>query len=71
MEGIAKAKAEGRTGGRPKTVDEGTIRRLRGEGLTAAQIVKQTGISRAAVYRALHHRQPDVSLLGPAPQASH
>jgi DNA invertase Pin-like site-specific DNA recombinase len=53
MEGIAKAKAEGRTGGRPKTVDEDAIRRLREEGLTAAQITKQTGTSRAAVYRAL------------------
>ncbi|NLS01990.1 recombinase family protein [Rhizobium sp. P32RR-XVIII] len=53
MEGIAKAKAEGKTGGRPKTVDEERIRTLKGEGLTVPQIVKETGISRAAVYRAL------------------
>jgi DNA invertase Pin-like site-specific DNA recombinase len=53
MEGIARAKAEGRTGGRPKTVDEREIRRLRSEGLAVPQIVKQTGTSRAAVYRAL------------------
>lgn len=53
MEGIARAKAEGRTGGRPKTVDELEIRRLRAEGLAVPQIVKQTGTSRAAVYRAL------------------
>ena len=53
MEGIARAKAEGRTGGRPKTVDEQRIRQLREEGLTVPQIVRQTGTSRAAVYRAL------------------
>ena len=58
MEGIARAKAEGRTGGRPKTVDETEIRRLRSEGLAVPQIVKQTGNSRAAVYRALGSANP-------------
>ena len=58
MEGIARAKAEGRTGGRPKTVDETEIRRLRSEGLAVPQIVKQTGNSRAAVYRALGSSNP-------------
>ena len=53
MEGIARAKAEGRTGGRPKTVNEVEIRRLRSEGLSVPQIVKQMRTSRAAVYRAL------------------
>ena len=53
MEGIAKAKAEGKTGGRPKTVDEDRIRTMKTEGLSVPQIVKETGISRAAVYRAL------------------
>ena len=53
MEGIARAKAEGRTGGRPKTVDEDAIKRLRDDGLTVPQIIKETGTSRAAVYRAL------------------
>jgi DNA invertase Pin-like site-specific DNA recombinase len=38
MEGIARAKAEGRTGGRPKTVNEVEIRRLRSEGLAVPQI---------------------------------
>ena len=58
LEGIARAKAEGRTGGRPKTVDETEIRRLRSEGLAVPQIVKQTGTSRAAVYRALGSASP-------------
>ena len=58
LEGIARAKAEGRTGGRPKTVDETEIRRLRSEGLAVPQIVKQTGNSRAAVYRALGSANP-------------
>ena len=58
MEGIARAKAEGRTGGRPKKVDETEIRRLRSEGLAVPQIVKQTGNSRAAVYRALGSANP-------------
>ncbi|MCS3739328.1 recombinase family protein [Rhizobium sp. BK661] len=53
MEGIAKAKLEGKTGGRPKTVDEDRIKAMKEEGLSVPQIVKETGISRAAVYRAL------------------
>lgn len=53
MEGIAKAKAEGRTGGRPKTVDDDHIRALKGDGMSVPDIVKLIGISRAAVYRAL------------------
>ena len=53
MEGIAKAKAEGRTGGRPKTVDEDAIRQMKANGMGVPAIVKGTGVSRAAVYRAL------------------
>ncbi|MDX0283607.1 recombinase family protein [Sinorhizobium meliloti] len=53
MEGIARAKAEGRTGGRPKTVDEDHIRELKAGGMSVPQIVKETGVSRAAVYKAL------------------
>ncbi|MGH0253292.1 recombinase family protein [Sinorhizobium meliloti] len=53
MEGIARARAEGRTGGRPKTVDEDHIRELKAGGMSVPQIVKETGVSRAAVYKAL------------------
>jgi DNA invertase Pin-like site-specific DNA recombinase len=54
MEGIAKAKAEGKTGGRPKTVDEAAIRSMRREqGMSVPGIIKATGVSRAAIYRAL------------------
>lgn len=53
MEGIAKAKANGETGGRPKTVDENAIRSMKAEGKSVPEIVKATGVSRAAVYRAL------------------
>lgn len=53
--GIAKAKAEGRYKGRAPTAraksDE--VRRLKAEGMSVANIVKATGVSRASVYRAL------------------
>ena len=58
MEGTARAKAEARTGGRPKTVDEAAIRSMRyEEGLSVPEIMSATGVSRAAVYRAIspHH----------------
>ncbi|MNL50935.1 putative DNA-invertase from lambdoid prophage Rac [compost metagenome] len=54
-EGIAKAKAEGKYKGRAPTAkrkaDE--VLRLRGEGKTVPQIVKQLGVSRASVFRIL------------------
>ncbi|QYM73183.1 recombinase family protein [Pseudochrobactrum sp. Wa41.01b-1] len=53
LEGIAKAKERGDTGGRPKTVDEAAIRTLKAEGKSVPEIIKITGVSRAAVYRAL------------------
>lgn len=53
--GIAKAKAEGRYKGRAPTAraksDE--VCRLKAEGMSVANIVKATGVSRASVYRAL------------------
>lgn len=54
-EGIAKAKAEGRPMGRPRTVlsKVQTIRKMRQKGLSATDIAKQLGIARSGVYRAL------------------
>lgn len=54
-EGIAKAKAEGRPMGRPRTVlsQAETIRKMKADGLSALAISKQLGIARSGVYRAL------------------
>lgn len=53
MEGIAKAKAEGRYRGRPKSVDTVTIRRLHAEGEKPTHIAKRLGVARSTVYEAL------------------
>ena len=53
MEGIAKAKAEGRYKGRPVTVDKDMIRRLHGEGVKPTQIAQKLGVARSTVYEAL------------------
>lgn len=53
MEGIAKAKAEGRYKGRPVTVDKDAIRRMRGEGVKPTQIAQKLGVARSTVYEAL------------------
>lgn len=53
MEGIQKAKAEGRYKGRPVSVDVAQVRALRSEGVGPAAIAKRLGIARASVYRAL------------------
>lgn len=52
MDGIQKARAEGRLRGRPKTVDPAVIEQLRSEGLGATEIARRLGIGRASVYRA-------------------
>ena len=54
--GLAAAKAQGRTGGRPTVIDEDKLtiaraRRAKGESVTA--IAKALGISRATLYRQL------------------
>lgn len=54
--GIAAAKAAGKYRGRAPTARSKTpeVLRLRSEGKTVAQIAKETGISRASVYRAFN-----------------
>jgi DNA invertase Pin-like site-specific DNA recombinase len=58
--GIAKAKAEGRYKGRAPTAraKAGEVRRLKAEGKSIPQIVQETGVSRASVYRALNYVAP-------------
>lgn len=54
MEGIAKAKAEGRTGGRPKLVTDdvrATILRLRQEGQSIRSIAASVGLSKATIQK--------------------
>lgn len=53
MEGIAKAKAEGKYAGRPKTVDVVAIRDLRREGVRPSEIARRLAVSRSTVYEAL------------------
>ncbi len=54
--GLAAAAANGRKGGRPRKVDAADAakaRSLREKGITAADIAKMLGVSRATVYRYL------------------
>jgi DNA invertase Pin-like site-specific DNA recombinase len=56
MAGLAAARAQGRTGGRPTVMDPDKLaaaraRRTRGESVT--EIAKALGVSRQTVYRAL------------------
>lgn len=53
LEGIAKAKAAGVYKGRKPSVPVDDVKRLKGEGMGAAQIAKQLGIARSSVYEAL------------------
>jgi len=56
MEGIARAKAEGRMGGRPKLVTEkveAEIRKLRAEGISIRKIAAEIGFSKATVQKVL------------------
>lgn len=52
-EGIAKAKARGAYRGRPAMVDKAAIRRLKGEGVSVAEIVRRLKVARSTVYLAL------------------
>lgn len=56
MEGIAKAKAEGRMGGRPRLVTEAVraeIRKRRKEGVSIRKIAAEIGFSKATVQKVL------------------
>ena len=56
MEGIAKAKAEGRTGGRPKLLTKQTedrIRELQNSGLSIRKIATEVGFSKATIQKVL------------------
>lgn len=53
MEGVEKAKAEGRYRGRTPTVQRDEVRRLHSEGVKPAHIARQLGIARSSVYEAL------------------
>ena len=47
------SRANGRKGGRPRKVDDADARHLREKGITATDIAKMLGVSRATVYRYL------------------
>jgi DNA invertase Pin-like site-specific DNA recombinase len=53
LEGIAKAKADGKYKGRKRSVDIDAVRSLKAEGIGPAAIAKRLGVARASVYRAL------------------
>jgi DNA invertase Pin-like site-specific DNA recombinase len=53
MEGIAKAKAEGKYKGRKPSVDVGRVRELREGGMGPSAIAKVLKVGRTSVYRAL------------------
>ena len=52
LEGIAKAKLEGRYKGRPPYIDSELVLTLKNAGKTPTEIAKQLNIGRASVYRA-------------------
>ena len=59
--GLAAAAANGRKGGRPRKVDDAAAanaRTLRDKGITATDIAKMLGVSRATVYRHLSDGVP-------------
>lgn len=61
MEGIEKAKAEGRYRGRPRTIDAADIENLLAQGLGATEIAKRLGVGRASVYRVRAESMPNRS----------
>lgn len=53
LEGIAKAKSEGRYKGRKPTVSVEEVKAMKAEGVRPVDIASKLGIARASVYRAL------------------
>jgi DNA invertase Pin-like site-specific DNA recombinase len=53
MEGVMKAKAEGRYKGRKPSIDHTRVKELHSTGMRPADIARSLGIGRASVYRAL------------------
>ena len=53
LEGIEKAKAEGKYRGRKPTIDPDRVKGMRDGGMGATAIAKELGIGRASVYRIL------------------
>ena len=58
LEGIAKAKAEGRYKGRPQSLDRAAIRRMKADGIGPAVIAARLGVARSSVYRVLEAPAP-------------
>ena len=61
MEGIAKAKAEGRTGGRPRQVTEAVrdnISKLRSNGMSIRAIAAEVGLSKATIQKIVSPAAP-------------
>ena len=53
LEGIAKAKQEGKYRGRKKSIDREAIRKMQQDGKGPAAIAKELGVARSSVYRLL------------------
>ena len=53
LEGIAKAKSQGKYKGRKRSVDGSKIKELHESGMGASKIARELGIGRASVYRYL------------------
>lgn len=53
MEGIARAKGEGRYKGRPRSIDRDLIRKLINEGSKPSDVAKRLGVARSTVYDAV------------------
>jgi DNA invertase Pin-like site-specific DNA recombinase len=57
LEGIAKARAEGRYKGRPTSIDVSKVHELKAQGMGVTDIAREMKIARASVYRALKDRR--------------